>query len=603
MTNFSIRQIEGDLIGLNSTPLAVNSAVDYTVTNPCPAAIDVIMTAASKKLYLPAMNTTNSLRTGQSISISNSGTYTFDIYLDDNTLLYTAVPCSSTILLYLVTASDGGEYLQPITLNGERIIPVSVSAPYTIQSTDMGKTFIFTAGVVLSLNQLSTYPSNFYFNVINGGNFVSSVNAYSGDTINGNSQLNIQSWPSCAQVCNVTSQWLTKAYTPGGFNSSGILKGSAGGTGVNNGSYTLTLTGNTTADQDVSSAGSPSFVGATLSGLSASEAVVTDGSKNLASLAYTNANTANTLVERDSSGNFSAGTITANLTGAASQVGITNTGTNATFFIPFVSNYSTGNYTLNAANAVTFNPSLNYLQVAQFRSYQFITIGVASTGTGSLNMYNVGSAYGSTIQSSGSLAQATTFTLPAASFSTANLVDDTSTQTLTNKTWNGVVVGSTYGGTGVNNGSSTITLGGSITFSGAHTFTGTLTADTSVTFPTSGTLATTTQTITNVNQNTSSATLAANTRYVTNNGASLVTYTLPTSATIGDTYIIVGGGSGNWTIAQNSGQQISVGSSKSTGGTGGSVSSSGFSDCTFLTCTATNTAFACYGIQGNLTIV
>ena len=49
-----------------------------------------------------------------------------------------------------------------------------------------------------------------------------------------------------------------------------------------------------------------------------------------------------------------------------------------------------------------------------------------------------------------------------------------------------------YGGTGVNNGTSTITIGGNVAFSGAFAFTGTLTGDTNVTFPTSGTLATTT---------------------------------------------------------------------------------------------------------------
>jgi hypothetical protein len=51
----------------------------------------------------------------------------------------------------------------------------------------------------------------------------------------------------------------------------------------------------------------------------------------------------------------------------------------------------------------------------------------------------------------------------------------------------------TLGGTGINNGASTITIGGSVTFSGAFAFTGTLTGITSVTFPTSGTLATTAQ--------------------------------------------------------------------------------------------------------------
>ena len=55
------------------------------------------------------------------------------------------------------------------------------------------------------------------------------------------------------------------------------------------------------------------------------------------------------------------------------------------------------------------------------------------------------------------------------------------------------VLPSTNGGTGVNNGSSTITLGGSLTTSGAFTSTFTMTGNTSVTYPTSGTLATTSQ--------------------------------------------------------------------------------------------------------------
>lgn len=55
------------------------------------------------------------------------------------------------------------------------------------------------------------------------------------------------------------------------------------------------------------------------------------------------------------------------------------------------------------------------------------------------------------------------------------------------------VLPSANGGTGVNNGSSTVTLGGSLTTSGAFTSTFTMTGNTSVTFPTSGTLATTSQ--------------------------------------------------------------------------------------------------------------
>ena len=55
-------------------------------------------------------------------------------------------------------------------------------------------------------------------------------------------------------------------------------------------------------------------------------------------------------------------------------------------------------------------------------------------------------------------------------------------------TWNGTVISPTYGGTGVNNGSSTITIGGDVTLSGAFTTTVTVTGTTSVTLPTSGTL-------------------------------------------------------------------------------------------------------------------
>jgi hypothetical protein len=66
----------------------------------------------------------------------------------------------------------------------------------------------------------------------------------------------------------------------------------------------------------------------------------------------------------------------------------------------------------------------------------------------------------------------------------------TSVGTIGTGVWQGTVVGPTYGGTGVNNGSSTITIGGNFTHTGAHTLGLTTTANTSVTLPTTGTLAT-----------------------------------------------------------------------------------------------------------------
>jgi hypothetical protein len=62
--------------------------------------------------------------------------------------------------------------------------------------------------------------------------------------------------------------------------------------------------------------------------------------------------------------------------------------------------------------------------------------------------------------------------------------------TISTGTWQGSIIGGTYGGTGVNNGSSTITLGGSLSTIGAFTTALTATANTTLTLPVTGTLAT-----------------------------------------------------------------------------------------------------------------
>ncbi len=77
--------------------------------------------------------------------------------------------------------------------------------------------------------------------------------------------------------------------------------------------------------------------------------------------------------------------------------------------------------------------------------------------------------------------------------------------TITTGAWNANIINPTYGGTGVNNGSFTITLGGNVTTAGAFSTAGaypltlTTTASTNVTLPTTGTLATLagTETLTN----------------------------------------------------------------------------------------------------------
>lgn len=97
--------------------------------------------------------------------------------------------------------------------------------------------------------------------------------------------------------------------------------------------------------------------------------------------------------------------------------------------------------------------------------------------------------------------------------------------------------------------------------------------------------------------------MAVNNGYVSNAGASLVTFTLPTTAAIGDEVSIMGSGSGLFTIAQNSGQTIHANGGDSTTGVGGTVSSSGQYDSITLRCNVANTDFVLYRSTGNFNFV
>jgi hypothetical protein len=92
--------------------------------------------------------------------------------------------------------------------------------------------------------------------------------------------------------------------------------------------------------------------------------------------------------------------------------------------------------------------------------------------------------------------------------------------------------------------------------------------------------------------------------YVANN-AGLVTLTLPATAAFGTVLYIIGKGSGGWTIAQNAGQNIEVGSSSSTVGAGGSIASTNQFDSITLVCTTANTTWTALGApqSAGLTIV
>lgn len=123
----------------------------------------------------------------------------------------------------------------------------------------------------------------------------------------------------------------------------------------------------------------------------------------------------------------------------------------------------------------------------------------------------------------------------------------TSVGTINSGTWQGSIVAPTYGGTGVNNGTSTITIGGNLSVIGAYTTAFTVTGNTAVTLPTTGTLATLTnietisnKTITNSSIGTSNPSTAAFTTLTASGATTLTANTNSTSYTTG-TLVVTGG--------------------------------------------------------------
>jgi hypothetical protein len=96
-------------------------------------------------------------------------------------------------------------------------------------------------------------------------------------------------------------------------------------------------------------------------------------------------------------------------------------------------------------------------------------------------------------------------------------------------------------------------------------------------------------------------TLAPENGYIAK-GAGSVHFILPPAAAVGDTYWIKGYGN-LWTLAQNAGQSITIGSQTSTVGVGGSLTATMISDSMQILCMTANSEFSEITVQGNPTIV
>lgn len=106
-----------------------------------------------------------------------------------------------------------------------------------------------------------------------------------------------------------------------------------------------------------------------------------------------------------------------------------------------------------------------------------------------------------------------------------------------------------------------------------------------------------------INQTSSPVTIVPDRKYLVDNGASVVAFTLPATAAFGTQIEIAGFSSGGWTLAQAAGQSINFGSKATTTGVGGSLASSNQNDYVKLVCVTANTTWNVIGSIGNITIV
>ena len=84
--------------------------------------------------------------------------------------------------------------------------------------------------------------------------------------------------------------------------------------------------------------------------------------------------------------------------------------------------------------------------------------------------------------------------------------------------------------------------------------------------------------------------IEVNNGYFANRGGGVV-FTLPSTASVGDTFIITNINAGGFSIKQNAGQTIYIGDQSTTTGVDGIVSSTSIGDSVILTCSIADTDF------------
>lgn len=219
-----------------------SSASNITLTNPVNNVQNITLSTTGKSLILPAMNSASSLVIGGTLYVHNSGSNSFNITANDGTtVLVTALAAGGNAYLTLLTNG---------TVNGtfNTVTPAPVSGTVLpVASGGTGTGTAFTQGSVVLAGSSGVYTQD-------NANFF---------------------W-------DATNHRL--------------------GIGTTTPAVALAVTGDETIGATLNVTGTTTLTGALVSGLTASELVATDGSKNLASVtALPSGTTATTQVGTDSS--------------------------------------------------------------------------------------------------------------------------------------------------------------------------------------------------------------------------------------------------------------------------------------------------------------
>lgn len=100
-----------------------------------------------------------------------------------------------------------------------------------------------------------------------------------------------------------------------------------------------------------------------------------------------------------------------------------------------------------------------------------------------------------------------------------------------------------------------------------------------------------------------SQTGATNNRYIFASPGGALTISLPTTAAVGDQFIVMLNGATSWQVTQAAGQSVIIGSSTTTVGTGGSLTSTANGDVVRMICSVANTTWIAESVVGNITVV